>query len=75
MITVCEKGKCTGGMECIDICPKGAVQVVDSMIEYNAIINEGNTGDEVEVVLEETNISIGDIQILPPKNKKMIKNR
>ena len=44
-------------------------------IDYNAIINEGITGDEVEVVLEETNISIGDIQILPPKNKKMIKNR
>lgn len=42
-------------------------------IDYNAIINEGITGDEVEVVLEETNISIGDIQILPPKNKKMIK--
>lgn len=39
MITVCEKGKCTGCMECIDICPKGAVQVVDSMIEYNAIID------------------------------------
>ena len=39
MITVCEKGKCTGCMECIDICPKGAIQVVDSMIEYNAIID------------------------------------
>ena len=44
-------------------------------IDYNAIINEGITGDEVEVVLEETNISIGDIQILPPKNKKMIKKK
>ncbi len=42
-------------------------------IDYNAIINEGITGDEVEVVLEETNISIGNIQILPPKIKKMIK--
>ena len=44
-------------------------------IDYNAIINEGITGDEVEVVLEETNISIGNIQILPPKNKKMIKKK
>ena len=44
-------------------------------IDYNAIINEGITGDEVEVVLEETNISIGDIQILQKKKKKMIKNR
>lgn len=42
MITVCEKGKCTGCMECIDICPKGAIQVVDSMIEYNAIIDLEN---------------------------------
>ncbi|MEI3498965.1 MAG: hypothetical protein V8Q71_00335 [Bacilli bacterium] len=44
-------------------------------IDYNAIINEGITGDEVEVVLEETNISIGNIQILPPKNKKMVKKK
>lgn len=39
-------------------------------IDYNAIINKGITGDEVEIVLEEANISISDIQILPPKNKK-----
>lgn len=39
MITVCEKGKCTGCMECIDICPKNAIKVIDSLIEYNAIID------------------------------------
>lgn len=39
MITVCEEGKCTGCMECTEICPKGAIQVVDSMIEYDAIID------------------------------------
>lgn len=39
MITVCEEGKCTGCMECIDVCPKGAVQIVDSRTEYNAIID------------------------------------
>ena len=44
-------------------------------IDYNAIINEGITGDEVEVILDESNISIGDIQIIPPKNKKGIKKK
>lgn len=39
MITVCEEGKCTGCMECIDVCSKGAVQVVDSRTEYDAIID------------------------------------
>lgn len=39
MVTVCEKGKCTGCMECIDICPKDAIQVVDARTEYNAIID------------------------------------
>lgn len=33
MTTVCEKGKCTGCMECIDICPKKAIKVIDS--SYN----------------------------------------
>lgn len=41
-------------------------------IDYNAIINEGITGEEVEVILEETNISIGNIQIIPPKSKKIM---
>lgn len=39
MNTVCEKDKCTGDMECIDICHKGAIQIADSGMEYNAIID------------------------------------
>lgn len=39
MVTVCEKGKCTGCMECIDTCPKDAIEVVDVETEYNAIID------------------------------------
>lgn len=39
MTTVCEKGKCTGCMECIDICPKKAIKVIDSWQEYNAVID------------------------------------
>ena len=38
MTTVCEKGKCTGCMECIDICPKKAIKVIDSWLEYNAVM-------------------------------------
>lgn len=39
MTTVCEKGKCTGCMECIDICPKKAIKIIDSLVEYNAVID------------------------------------
>ena len=39
MITVCERGKCTGCMECIDICPKNAIKITDSWVEYNAVID------------------------------------
>lgn len=39
MTTVCEKGKCTGCMECVDVCPSKAIQIVDSMISYDAVIN------------------------------------
>lgn len=39
MEIVCEKGKCTGCMECIDICPKNAIQIDDIEKEYNALID------------------------------------
>ena len=39
MITVCEKGKCTGCMECIDICPEKAIKIIDSWTEFNAVID------------------------------------
>ncbi len=34
-------------------------------VDFNALINEGITGEEITVELEETNISIGEINIIP----------
>lgn len=44
-------------------------------IDYNSIINEGIDGSEINVDLEETNISIGDIKITSgvKNNKRLIK--
>lgn len=39
MTTVCEINKCTGCMACIDICPKSAITINDSLKAYNAEIN------------------------------------
>lgn len=38
--TVCEKDKCTGCMACVDVCPRNAIQVIDTMRSYNAVKNE-----------------------------------
>lgn len=38
-------------------------------INFNALINEGVTGEEITVELEETNISIGKINIIPQVKK------
>lgn len=40
MITVCEKGKCTGCMACVDICPRKAISVVDDIEYMNAVIDD-----------------------------------
>lgn len=40
MKTVCYINKCTGCMACIDICPKGAITIKDSLSTYNAEIDE-----------------------------------
>lgn len=40
MKTVCELDRCTGCMACVDICPKGAVRIADSLRSYNAVIQE-----------------------------------
>ncbi|WP_235930791.1 Coenzyme F420 hydrogenase/dehydrogenase, beta subunit C-terminal domain [Eisenbergiella porci] len=40
MKTVCKKDQCAGCMACVDICSKKAIQVVDSIVAYNAIIDE-----------------------------------
>lgn len=42
MIEICEKGKCTGCMECVDTCPKKAIKIVDSGIEYSAVIDSNS---------------------------------
>lgn len=39
-------------------------------VNYNELINEGVVGDEIDVILEETNISVGDIKVLPPQVQK-----
>lgn len=40
MTTVCQLNKCTGCMACVDICPKDAITIKDSLFAYNAQINE-----------------------------------
>lgn len=40
MKTVCELDRCTGCMACVDICPRGAVRIADSLRSYNAVIQE-----------------------------------
>ena len=37
--TVCEQNMCAGCMACVDVCPKHAVTVLDSLVAYNAIID------------------------------------
>lgn len=39
-MTVCQINKCTGCMACVDICPKNAVSIKDSLSAYNAEIDE-----------------------------------
>ena len=38
MKTVCALNQCAGCMACVDICPKGAVTIVDRLSAYNAVI-------------------------------------
>lgn len=40
METVCELNKCAGCMACVDICPKGAIRMEDTLSAYNAVIDE-----------------------------------
>lgn len=39
MKTVCAFNQCAGCMACVDICPKGAITMVDSLSAYNAVID------------------------------------
>ena len=40
MRTVCRKNSCTGCMACIGKCKKNAITIKDSMLAYNAVIDE-----------------------------------
>lgn len=37
--TVCDTNLCTGCMACVEICPKNAIHIEDTLIAYNAIID------------------------------------
>lgn len=38
-ITVCAQDCCTGCMACVDVCPKEAICIVDTITAYNALID------------------------------------
>ena len=40
MKTVCKLNNCTGCSACVDICSKSAITIVDTLSEYNAVIDE-----------------------------------
>lgn len=40
MNTVCTKNMCAGCMACVDVCPKQAIEIKDTLGEYNAVIDE-----------------------------------
>lgn len=42
-------------------------------VDFKALINEGLTGEKISVILEETNISIGEIQVISEAKKKVLK--
>lgn len=39
MKTVCELNKCAGCMACINVCPKDAIEIKDTLDAYNAVID------------------------------------
>ena len=40
-------------------------------VDYKSIEKQGLTGNETTVKIEETNISLGDIKVIPPEKKKV----
>lgn len=39
MTMVCNEDKCTGCMACLSVCPKDAITIKDSVMQYNAVID------------------------------------
>lgn len=37
---VCDKDSCVGCMACVEICPKNAIKIQDTLLSYNAVIDE-----------------------------------
>lgn len=40
MKTVCKENSCVGCMACLEVCPKTAIKISDTIKEYNAVIDE-----------------------------------
>lgn len=41
MKTVCQENQCAGCSACVDVCPRNAINIVDDLIAYNAVIGGG----------------------------------
>ena len=51
-------------------------QTKNGKVDFNSLAQEELTGDEITVVLEETNLSVGNIQIIPPqKSQTLTRNK
>ena len=47
----------------------------NSKVNYNALINEGYDGTEIEINVEETNLAVGKIEIIDPNEKAKVKRK
>ena len=45
IVTVCCENQCVGCMACVDMCPKDAISIVDTMQAYNAVIDKDKCVD------------------------------
>ena len=46
---------------------------INNKVNYREIENEQLTGDEISVIIDETNVSVSRITIIEPENKKVLK--
>lgn len=44
----------------------------NSKVDFNALINEGLDGEEVSIIVEETNLTVGNIEIVVPKTEQKL---